>query len=199
MAPWKKQRGKGEPMKILLKLPLKNHCSVTIGLMQLSLHAVEEVSSCSESHHGYNSRRHDFWSVVLAGLLPFKNQHFGCWRASTTPTSEAWGGSGSWKQGWGCWSPPAPHLRNLNPALVSVRGMKCHSLGVLYTSYTFIFFPGDFHHIHSCQSDKLRMWKSRSCQLFLPCPKGTCGYHTYCFLCVSYLTLPCFLSLFPVR
>lgn len=140
MAPWKKQLGKGEPMKILLKLPLKNHCSVTIGLMQLSLQAVEEVSSCSESHHGYNSRRHDFWSMVLAGLLPFKTQHFGCWRASTTPTSEAWGGSGSWKQGWGCWSPPAPHLRNLNPALVSVRGMKCHSLGVLYTSYTFIFF-----------------------------------------------------------
>lgn len=35
MAPWNKQRGKGEPMKILLKLPLKNHCSVTICLMQL--------------------------------------------------------------------------------------------------------------------------------------------------------------------
>lgn len=167
---------------------------------------------------------HHFRPIFGVGRVPCyvlnsKDQNFTCQRASSSPTSEcpwlrlpprSWTSSSqpsSWR--WGsvwkgsfcptCKETPTLHLCTCFSEHVSVGGMKCHSLGVLYISYKFSLFPEEFHDIHSCQLYKVRMWKTQSCQPFLFCPKGVWGYHTYSFLYVSYFILPCFLSLFPVR
>lgn len=63
----------------------------------------------------------------------------------------------------------------------------------------FFFFPRVFSSYSWMSVSANRMWRTRSCLPLLPCPKGMLGYHTYCFHCVSYLTVRCFVSLFPMR
>lgn len=161
---------------------------------------------------------HHFRPIFGSGRVPCyilnsKDQNFTCQRASSSsgPSGHGsgclWGaGPGSqhsswrWASAWkGSFCPTwkessTLHLYTRFSEHISVRGMKCHSLGVLYMSYKFTLFPGEFHDIHSCQLYKVRMWKAQCCQPLLFCPKGVWGYHTYSFLCVSCLTFPYFLS-----
>lgn len=166
---------------------------------------------------------HHFRPIFGSGRVPCyilnrKDQNFTCQRASSSGRSECprlWLPLRGWTRlpaqllelgiclkGSFCptWKEtPTLHLYPCFSEHVSVRGMKWRSFGVLYMSYKFTLSPGEFHDIHSCQLYKVRMWKTQSCQPFLFCPKGVWGYHTYSFLCVSCLTFPCSLSLFPVR
>lgn len=223
MAPWKSSVAKEHTQKSFSSFLWKQLLSHNLLNTILNTNNWGGISPYCESHHKYLSAllmHHHFWPIFGAGMVPCyvlnsNDQNFTCQRASSSAMSKcpwfqlllrSWSSS-SWRWGsvWkGSFCPTCKETTSLHLYIcfsehVSVGRMKCHSLGVLCMSYKFTLFPGEFHDIHSCQLYKVRMWKTQSCQPFLFCPKGVWGYHTYSFLCVSCLTFPCFLSLFPVR